>query len=207
MAENLNGKRIAFLAATGVEQVELEEPRKAVEGAGAETDLVSLETGEIQAHQHLEKGDSFEVDRAVGEASASDYDGLVLPGGVANPDFLRVDEDAVRFVREFVEAGKPVGVICHGPWTLIEADVVRGKTLTSFPSVRTDLRNAGATWVDEEVHVDNGLVSSRRPDDLPAFCEKIVEEFAEGRHEQLAAQTAAAGQASDAREFAASDAR
>jgi protease I len=207
MAENLNGKRIAFLATNGVEQVELEEPRKAVEGAGAETDLVSLEAGEIQAHQHLEKGDSFEVDRAVGDASASDYDGLVLPGGVANPDFLRVDEDAVRFVREFVEAGKPVGVICHGPWTLIEADVVRGKTLTSFPSIRTDLRNAGATWVDEEVHVDNGLVSSRRPADLPAFCDKIVEEFAEGRHEELAAQTAAADQARDAREFAASDAR
>ena len=207
MAENLNGKRIAFLATNGVEQVELEQPRKAVEDAGGETELVSLEMGEIHAHQHLEKGDSFEVDRAVGDASASDYDGLVLPGGVANPDFLRVDEDAVRFVREFVEGGKPVGVICHGPWTLIEADVVRGKTLTSYPSVRTDLRNAGATWVDEEVHVDNGLVSSRRPDDLPAFCDKIVEEFAEGRHEELAAQTAAADQAADAREFAASDAR
>lgn len=207
MAENLNGKRIAFLATTGVEQVELEEPRKAVEDAGAETQLVSLETGEIQAHQHLEKGDSFAVDKAVADVSAADYDGLVLPGGVANPDFLRMDEDAVRFVREFVEGGKPVGVICHGPWTLIEADVVRGKTLTSFPSVRTDLRNAGATWVDEEVHVDNGLVSSRRPDDLPAFCDKIVEEFAEGRHEELAAQTAAADQAADARQFATSDAR
>ena len=207
MAENLNGKRIAFLATKGVEQVELEEPRKAVEGAGAATDLVSLEAGEIQAHQHLEDGDTFPVDKVASEVSASEYDGLVLPGGVANPDFLRQDEDAVRFVREFVESGKPVGVICHGPWTLIEADVVRGKTLTSYPSLRTDLVNAGAEWVDEEVHVDNGLVSSRKPDDLPAFCDKIVEEFAEGRHEDLAAQTAAADQASDASDFAASDAR
>ncbi|MBA2256642.1 MAG: type 1 glutamine amidotransferase [Thermoleophilaceae bacterium] len=207
MAESLNGKRIAFLATTGVEQVELEEPRKAVEGAGAETDLISLEPGEVQAHQHLENGDTFAVDRVTSEVSASDYHGLVLPGGVANPDFLRQDADAVRFVREFVESGKPVGVICHGPWTLIEADVVRGKTLTSYPSLRTDLVNAGAEWVDEEVHVDNGLVSSRRPDDLPAFCDKIVEEFAEGRHEDLAAQTAAADQAADASDFVASDAR
>lgn len=207
MAENLNGKRIAILATTGVEQVELEQPRDAVEGAGADTDLISLETGEVQAHQHLEKGDTFPVDRVASDVSASDYDGLILPGGVANPDFLRMDEDAVRFVREFVEAGKPVGVICHGPWTLIEADVVRGKTITSFPSLQADLRNAGADWVDEEVVVDNGLVSSRKPDDLPAFCDKIVEEFAEGRHEELAAQTAGADQAAEAGRFAASDAR
>jgi protease I len=207
MAESLSGKRIAILATKGVEQVELEQPRDAVEAAGAETDLVSPETGEVQAHQHLENGDTFKVDRAASDASASDYDGLILPGGVANPDFLRQDEDAVRFTREFLEAGKPVGVICHGPWTLIEADVVRGKTITSYPSLQTDLRNAGADWVDQEVVVDNGLVSSRRPDDLPAFCDKIVEEFAEGRHEELAAQTAGADQAAAAREFEPSDAR
>jgi protease I len=207
VAGDLSGKRIAILATKGVEQVELEEPRRAVEEAGAETDLVSPEAGEIEAHQHLEKGDTFPVDRKVTECSASEYDGLVLPGGVANPDFLRQDEDAVRFAREFLEAGKPVGVICHGPWTLIEADVVRGKTMTSYPSLRTDLRNAGADWVDEEVVVDHGLVSSRRPDDLPAFCDKLVEELAEGRHEELAAQTAGADQAADASAFEASDAR
>ena len=206
MAEDLSGKKIAFLATDGVEQVELEEPRKAVEGAGAQVELISIETGEIQAHHHLDKGDTLPVDRAVSDVDASDYDGLLLPGGVANPDFLRMDDDAVRFVREFVESGKPVGAICHGPWTLVEADVVRGKTVTSFPSLRTDLENAGATWVDEEVHVDNGLVTSRKPDDLPAFCDKIVEEFAEGRHEELAAQTAAADQASDAASFQAGDA-
>ncbi len=205
MADNLSGKRIAILATTGVEQIELTEPREAVENAGAETELISLDADDVQAHQHLDKGDSFEVDRTAADASADDFDGLILPGGVANPDFLRADEDAVRFVREFVEAGKPVGVICHGPWTLIEADVVRGKTITSYPSLKTDLVNAGASWVDEEVVVDNGLVSSRKPDDLPAFCAKIVEEFAEGRHEQLAAQTAAADQAESSREFAASD--
>ena len=206
MSDSLNGKRIAILATTGVEQVELEQPREAVENAGAETDLVSPQTDEILAHQHLENGDTFPVDRPVSDASASDYDGLILPGGVANPDFLRQDEDAVRFTREFLEAGKPVGVICHGPWTLIEADVVRGKTITSYPSLQTDLRNAGADWVDQEVVVDNGLVSSRKPDDLPAFCAKIVEEFAEGRHEELAAQTAGADQAADANAFVASDA-
>jgi protease I len=205
MAENLSGKRIAILATTGVEQVELTEPREAVENAGGETELISLDTGDVQAHEHLEKADAFPVDRAVADAAADDYDGLILPGGVANPDFLRTDEDAVRFVREFVETGKPVGVICHGPWTLVEADVVRGKTITSYPSVRTDLVNAGADWVDREVVVDHGLVSSRRPGDLPAFCTKIVEEFAEGRHEELAAQTAAADDARARHEFASSD--
>jgi len=182
MATELAGKTIAFLATEGVEQVELTEPWKAVEAAGGKAELVSLEGGEVQAFNHLDKGDTFTVDKTVGEATAADYDGLVLPGGVANPDFLRADEDAVGFVRAFFEQEKPVGVICHGPWTLVEAGVAEGRTLTSYPSIRTDLRNAGATVVDEEVVVDQGLVSSRNPDDLPAFCAKIVEEFAEGRH-------------------------
>jgi protease I len=182
--QKLQGKRIAFLATEGVEQVELTDPWQAVEQAGATPDLVSLESGHVQAFNHLDKGDSFPVDKTVSEADAGDYDGLVLPGGVANPDHLRMDEDAVAFVRAFFTAGKPVAVICHGPWTLIEADVVRGRTLTSWPSLQTDLRNAGATWVDEEVVVDGGLVSSRNPDDLPAFCSKLVEEFCEGTHER-----------------------
>jgi protease I len=182
--DQLKGKKIAFLTANeGVEQVELTEPLEAVRAAGAEADLLAPEAGEVQAFNHLDKGERFPVDRAVGDADASEYDGLVLPGGVANPDQLRTEEAAVEFIRAFFEAGKPVGVICHGPWTLIEADVVRGRTLTSWPSLRTDLRNAGAEWVDEEVHVDQGLVSSRKPDDLPAFNSKIVEEFAEGVHE------------------------
>ena len=188
----LDGKRIAFLATDGVEQVELTEPRKAVEQEGAETELISLEQGQIQGFEHLDKGDTFDVDKAVKDADASDYDGLVLPGGVANPDFLRTDEDAVAFVRAFFEAGKPVGAICHGPWTLVEADVVRELTLTSWPSLKTDIRNAGGNWVDEEVVVDKGLTTSRKPDDIPAFNDKIVEEFCEGRHEQLAAATSEA---------------
>ena len=182
MADELKGKTIAFLAAEGVEQVELTEPWQAVEQAGGSPELISVEDGEVQAFNHLDKGDTFKVDKTAKDADAADYDGLVLPGGVANPDFLRMDEDAVRFVRAFFEQAKPVGVICHGPWTLVEADVVKGRTLTSWPSLQTDLRNAGATWVDEEVHVDQGLVSSRNPDDLPAFCAKVVEELAEGRH-------------------------
>jgi protease I len=175
----LQHKRIAFIATDGVEQVELIAPWKAVEQAGAEAVLLSIESGEIQGFEHLDKDKTFTVDAAVSDARPDDFDGLVLPGGVANPDRLRIDGDTVRFIRSFVESGKPVGVICHGPWTLVEADVVRGRTLTSFPSVRTDLENAGASWVDREVVVDNGLVSSRNPDDLPAFCAKIVKEFAE----------------------------
>jgi protease I len=182
MAGRLEGKRIAFLATDGVEQVELTEPWKAVEQAGGTPRLVSTDEGKVQAFNHLDKADTFPVDEVVGEASAGSFGGLVLPGGVANPDFLRMDEDAVRFVRGFFEQAKPVGVICHGPWTLVEADVVKGRTLTSWPSLQTDLRNAGAHWVDEEVVVDQGLVSSRKPDDLPAFCAKLVEELAEGEH-------------------------
>lgn len=181
---------MAFLATDGVEQIELTEPWKAVENEGGKPELISLESGEIQSFEHLDKGDTFPVDRTAAEADHADYEGLVLPGGVANPDFLRADEDAVRFVRSFFEAGKPVAAICHGPWTLVEADVVRGRTLTSWPSLQTDLRNAGAEWVDEEVHVDAGLVTSRNPDDLPAFCAKAVEEICEGRHERQALQTA-----------------
>jgi protease I len=184
MADNLQGKRIAFLAAPeGTEQVELTEPWKAVEQAGGTPELLSTAEGEIQAFNHLDRGGTFPVDRTVAGASPSDYDGLVLPGGVANPDFLRTDEDAVSFVRGFFEEAKPVAVICHGPWTLVEADVLRGRRITSWPSLATDIRNAGGTWVDEEVVVDEGLVSSRKPDDLPAFCAKMVEELAEGRHE------------------------
>jgi protease I len=184
MSEELNGKRIAFLMANeGVEQVELVKPLETVREAGAEAEILAPEAGEVQAFNHLDKGDTFPIDRVVGEVEASRYDALVLPGGVANPDQLRTREEALRFVRGFFEAGKPVGVICHGPWTLIDAGVVQGRTLTSWPSLKTDLRNAGAEWVDEEVHVDQGLVSSRKPDDLPAFDAKIVEEFAEGVHE------------------------
>jgi protease I len=188
MADELQGKKIAFLMANeGVEEVELTKPLEAVREAGADAELLAPEAGDIQAFNHLDKGETFEADRAVADADASEFDGLVLPGGVANPDELRTHEDAVSFVREFFESGKPVGVICHGPWTLIEADVVKGRTVTSWPSLRTDLRNAGAEWVDQEVVTDQGLVTSRKPDDLPAFDAKIVEEFAEGAH---AGQTA-----------------
>jgi protease I len=189
MAQRLQDKKVAFLATNGVEQVELTEPWKKVENEGGTPELVSLEGGEIQAFQHLDKGDTFKVDRTVQEANEGDYDGLVLPGGVANPDFLRIDQDAVRFARSFFEAGKPVAVICHGPWTLVEADVIRDRTITSWPSLRTDIRNAGGNWVDEEVVVDNGLVSSRKPDDLPAFCDKLAEEISEGVHAEQAAST------------------
>jgi protease I len=190
MANELKGKKIAILVANkGIEQAELVEPRKAVEEAGAETELIAPEAGEAKAVNHDEPADSFEVDRTVSDADPGDYDGLVLPGGVANPDKLRTDEDAVAFVRAFFEAGKPVGAICHAPWMLVEAGVAEGRTLTSYPSVRTDLRNAGAEVVDEEVVVDAGLVTSRNPDDLPAFNAKIVEEFAEGVHEEQREKT------------------
>ena len=183
MTDELRGRRVAILATDGVEQVEYEQPRQAVEGAGAQVTLLSIHTGEIQAmNGDINKGDTFRVDQLVSEVSPDDFDALILPGGTVNPDGLRANADAVRFVRDFVRSGKPVGSICHGPWTLVEADVVRGRTLTSFPSIRTDIRNAGGNVVDQEVATDNGLVTSRNPDDLPAFGAKLVEEFAEGRH-------------------------
>ncbi|HEX4688114.1 MAG TPA: type 1 glutamine amidotransferase domain-containing protein [Nocardioides sp.] len=175
MAE-LTGKTIAFLVAPeGVEQVELTEPWAAVEQAGGTPKLLSVESGKVQAFHHLDRGDTFAVDTVVADADPASYDGLVLPGGVANPDALRTDEDAVAFVRDFVASDRPVAAICHAPWTLAEAGVVRGRRLTSWPSLRTDLRNAGADWVDEEVVVDGNLVTSRKPDDLPAFNDALVE--------------------------------
>ncbi len=187
MGDKLQGKRVAFLATDMVEQVELTDPWKAVESEGATPELISLEDGEIQGFNHYDKADTFKVDRTVEEARADDYDALVVPGGVGNPDTMRMDENAVELVRQFFEQGKPVGAICHGPWMLVEAGVVRGRTVTSWPSLRTDIRNAGGNWVDNEVVVEDGLVTSRKPDDLPAFTKKIVEEFAEGRHEKQAA--------------------
>ena len=185
MSERIEGKRVAFLVANeGAEQVELERPWEAIEDAGGEPELIAPDKGEVQAFNHLDKGDTFDATTAVADANAGDYDALVLPGGVANPDILRAIPEAVEFTRAFFEAGKPVAAICHGPWTLVEAGVVDGRTLTSWPSLKTDIRNAGGKWVDEEVHVDSGLVTSRKPDDLDAFCEKTIEEIAEGVHSE-----------------------
>ncbi len=179
MTMELQGQRIAILAADGVERVELEQPRGALQGAGARTEVLSLQEGEIQARQSdIEPAATIPVDRLVADASPDEYDALVLPGGTVNPDKLRMDDDAVGFVRDFMRSGKPVAAICHGPWTLVEADVVRGRRVTSWPSIRTDLRNAGAEVVDEEVVIDEQLVTSRSPDDLPAFCAAVVEQFA-----------------------------
>jgi protease I len=178
----IQGKRVAILVAEGFELSEMVEPKKALEGAGAKTTIVSPAKGEVQGWKHFEKADKFKVDVPVDTANAEDYDALLLPGGVANPDQLRGNPKAVQFVKRFVEAGKPVGVICHGPWTLIEAGVVKGRTMTSWPTLKTDLTNAGAKWVDQEVVSDNGIVSSRKPDDIPAFSRKLIEEIAEGKH-------------------------
>ena len=192
MGAELKGKRVAFLATDGVEQVELTEPWHAVEKAGGTPELVSLERGEIQGFDHFDKAEKLPVDRAVADADAGDYDALVLPGGVINPDILRTNESAMAFVAAFCEQGKPVGAICHGPWSLVETGVVKGRTVTSWPSLRTDIENAGGTWKDEELVVDRGLFTSRKPDDLPAFCAKLVEEVAEGEHaEQREAAKAA----------------
>lgn len=184
MPSQLNGKKIAILVAEGFEQVEMTEPRKALNDAGAATDLISPEKSLVKAWKHTEWGDSFPVDVPLDQANPQDYDALLLPGGVINPDKLRINPKAVEFARSFFQDGKPVAAICHGPWTLIEADAVRGRTLTSWPSLKTDLRNAGANWVDREVVTDHGLVTSRKPDDIPAFNRKIIEEFAEGIHSE-----------------------
>ena len=189
MNKDLNGLNVAILVAEGFEQQELTEPRKALDEAGARTSIVSPDESEVWGWNHFDKGELFKVDVPLAEAKADDFDAILLPGGVANPDQLRMKPEAVQFIKDFFTAGKPVAVICHGPWTLIEAGVVKGRKITSWPSVKTDLINAGADWVDEEVVVDNGLVSSRKPDDLPAFIDKMLEEFAEGRHK---GQTASA---------------
>ena len=199
MPHHLTGKRIAIVVENGFEQVELTEPKKALEQAGARTDIVSPAQGRVKGWKHTEWGDEFTVDVRLRDADPDDYDGLLLPGGVMNPDKLRRNEDALRFVRAFFEAGKPVASICHGPWTLIDAGVVEGRRVTSYPSIQTDLKNAGAEWVDEEVVVDNGLVTSRKPDDIPAFNRKMVEEFAEGVHAGQRVATGAAAGASTAR--------
>ena len=182
MAQSLDGLKVAVLATDGFEQVELEKPVAALKAAGADVDIVAPKPGEIQGFNHHDKGDKTPVDRPLAEASADDYDAIVLPGGVINPDQLRLAPEAIDFIRAFSQANKPIAAICHGPWTLINAGAVQGRRMTSWPSLETDLKNAGAEWVDEEEVVDRGLVTSRKPDDLPAFCAKMVEEFAEGRH-------------------------
>ncbi len=182
MADKLSGKRIAAVVDNGFEQVELTEPKKALEAAGATVDVVSPQQGRVKGWDHTKWGEEIQVDRTLDAAAPADYDALLLPGGVMNPDHLRMNPRAVQFVRDFVQSGKPIAAICHGPWTLIEAGGVKGRRMTSWPSLQTDLRNAGADWVDEQVVVDNGLVTSRKPDDIPAFNGKMIEEFAEGRH-------------------------
>jgi protease I len=189
--QSLKGKRIAITAADMVERVELVEPRKALEEAGATTELISLKPGTITSFDHFDPADQIPVDKAVEEADAADYDALMIPGGVGNPDQLRGDENMVAFVRDFFDQGKPVAAICHAPWVLIDAGVVSGRTMTSWPTIGADLRNAGAKWVDKEVVVDSGLVTSRKPDDIPAFNKKMIEEFVEGKHAEQAKKTKA----------------
>lgn len=191
MAGKLDGKKVAILVADGFEQVEMTEPRQALIEAGAVTKIVSPKSGQIQGMNHADKGDKFEVDLALDEARPEDFDAILIPGGLMNPDQLRSTPEALDFVRHFFEEGKPAAVICHGPWVLIDAGVVRGRTLTSWPAIRTDVENAGGHWVNEEVVTDNGLVTSRKPDDIPAFNEKMIEEFSEGRHAtKMASSTA-----------------
>jgi protease I len=191
VAEQLKGKKVAILAADMFERIELEEPLKALRDAGAEVEIVSIHEGKIQGFDHFEPAKKVKVDKTVEEVSADDYDALMVPGGVGNPDQLRGDENAVGFVREFGASGKPMGVICHGPWILVEAGLARGRKLTSYPTLQTDIRNAGGEWVDQEVVVDNGLVTSRKPDDIPAFNKKMIEEFAEGVHTKAPAPASA----------------
>jgi protease I len=186
MARKLDGKKVAILVADGFEQVEMTKPREALDEAGAETKIVSLKSGKIQGMNHADKGDKFDVDFTLDEARPEEFDALMIPGGLMNPDALRSNEDALEFTRHFFREGKPVAAICHGPWVLIDAGVVRGRTLTSWPAIKTDVKNAGGNWVNEEVVVDNGLVTSRKPDDIPAFNKKMIEEFCEGRHEAMA---------------------
>ncbi len=186
MARKLDGKKVAILVTDGFEQVELTKPREALDEAGAETKIVSLKSGKIQGMNHADKGDKFDVDLTLGEARPEEFDALMIPGGLMNPDDLRSNDDALEFTRHFFREGKPVAAICHGPWVLIDADVVRGRVLTSWPAIKTDVKNAGGKWVNEEVVVDNGLVTSRKPDDIPAFNKKMIEEFCEGRHEAMA---------------------
>jgi len=192
VSDQLRNKRVAALVENGFEQSELLEPKKALEAAGAQVEIVSPQTGKVKGWQHTNWGQEVTVDRQLDQANASQYDALLLPGGVMNPDKLRANSRAVAFVKAFVDAGKPIAAICHGPWTLIEAGAVRGRTITSWPSLQTDLRNAGANWIDQEVVTDNGLVTSRKPDDIPAFNRKMIEEFAEGRHDRQREMAAAA---------------
>ncbi len=183
MAGKLDGKKVAILVASGFEQVEMTKPRDALKEAGATVTIVSTKPGQIQGMNHADKGDKFDVDLTLEEAKPNDYDALMIPGGLMNPDELRSTPAATDFARHFFDAGKPVAAICHGPWVLIDAGVVEGRTLTSWPAIQTDVKNAGGTWVDEEVVIDHGLVTSRKPDDIPAFNKKMIEEFAEGKHE------------------------
>jgi protease I len=182
MADKLSGKKVAILAADGFEEVELTKPRKALDDAGAKTSVVSIKSGKIQGMNHADKGATVAVDLALEDARPAEFDALLIPGGLMNPDTLRSTDEALEFVRHFFRQGKPVAAICHAAWVLIDAEVVSGRTITSWPAIKTDVRNAGATWVDQDVVVDNGLVTSRKPDDIPAFNEKMIEEFSEGRH-------------------------
>jgi len=189
MGDQLSGKKIAILVADGFEQVEMTEPRAALDNEGADTRIVSVKSGQIQGMHHADKGEKFDVDLTLDDTDPADFDALLIPGGLMNPDTLRSTPKALEFARHFFEEGKPVAAICHGPWVLIDAGVVRGRTLTSWPAIKTDVRNAGGNWVDQEVVVDNGLVTSRKPDDIPAFNRKMIEEFHEGRHAEMAAAT------------------
>jgi protease I len=186
MARQLDGKKVAILVTDGFEQVEMTKPREALDEAGAETKIVSLKPGKIQGMHHADKGDKFDVDLTLDEARPEEFDALMIPGGLMNPDSLRSNVDALEFTRHFFREGKPIAAICHGPWVLIDAGVVRGRILTSWPAIKTDVKNAGGKWINEEVVVDNGLVTSRKPDDIPVFNKKMIEEFCEGRHKAMA---------------------